>query len=150
MGDRITRRTTQKRIGFRNIFFFVSLFGAFLLVIVTIFFSIPTILRYVTQKGYVSPLSAAYGPQEALGNAMTEDMVRKKLHEANISIRSIDSFDDGFIVLLEGKEKVILSRKKPLGDQISSLQLISSRLTIEGKHFASLDLRFDRPVLLPK
>lgn len=150
MGDRVSRKTIQKKRGVKNILFFVSVFFALLLIIVTIFFSVPTIFRYMSQKGYISPLSATSSRNGSLGSNMTEDMLRKSLHESNVSVTSITAFDEGFLVILDGKEKVIFSRKKPLADQISSLQLISSRLTIEGKHFASLDLRFDRPVLVPK
>jgi hypothetical protein len=54
------------------------------------------------------------------------------------------------MIILETGEKVILSKKKSLDLQIASLQRISSRFTIEGKHFVLLDLRFDRPVLIAK
>jgi hypothetical protein len=43
--------------------------------------------------------------------------------------------------------EVILSSKKDIGSQLSSLQLMLARLTIEGKKLKVLDFRFDNPVV---
>ena len=57
------------------------------------------------------------------------------------------SSDASLIVELENEGVVILSSKKDIRSQISSLQLILSRLTIEGKKLKILDFRYDNPVV---
>jgi hypothetical protein len=132
-------------------FLFLFFFLLFLVLIVaTCFYSVPIIYGYLAKRGYISPLASKLSLHDALGNTMTLDEVNQQLQEAHFSSKSIEEFDNGYIVTLQTGEKVIFSKKKPLNSQISSLQLISSRLTIEGKHFVQLDLRFDRPVLVPK
>lgn len=71
-----------------------------------------------------------------------------KLKKNNISFASISSFSEGgFFIKLGAGEEIILSSQKNIDVQISSLQLILSRLTIEGKRFSRLDFRFDKPVI---
>ena len=76
-------------------------------------------------------------------------LTEEKLDNAKISFVSVSDKNDGSlsIKLKEGGE-VILSSKKDIQTQISSLQLILSRLTIEdGKKLKSLDFRYDSPVV---
>ena len=69
------------------------------------------------------------------------------LRKNNIQFSSI-SFSQGFFVIkLSLGEEVFIAPSKNLELQISSLQLILSRLTIEGKKFSRLDFRFDKPVV---
>jgi hypothetical protein len=51
-----------------------------------------------------------------------------------------------YLITLAGNSEVII-KKDDVASQIASLQLIMTRLTMEGKGFARLDLRFDRPVI---
>jgi hypothetical protein len=60
---------------------------------------------------------------------------------------AIASSDGSFIVNFADGGEVILSSKKDIGSQLSSLQLILSSLTIEGKRLKILDFRFDNPVV---
>jgi cell division septal protein FtsQ len=80
----------------------------------------------------------------------TESVVldlEKELKKYKISFSSM-VYEDGNIVLnLKDGGVVILSSKKDISLQLSSLQLILSRLTIEGKKLKSLDLRFDSPII---
>lgn len=69
------------------------------------------------------------------------------LKKANVPFSSITSSSDFYIIVLSGGGKVIISSKKELAVQISSLQLMLSRLTIEGKRIKSLDFRFDKPII---
>jgi hypothetical protein len=57
------------------------------------------------------------------------------------------NLDNSFTVELRDGGEVILSSGKDLDSQLSSLQLILSRLTIEGKKLKKLDFRFDNPVV---
>jgi hypothetical protein len=151
MRDAISRRKSQPpRASFKRVIFFFFLLLTIGLLLATVFYSIPTIIAYLSQKGYVSPLSRQFSLPDALGNSVSEETVKQALGKAHFTLKKIEGFDDGYIVTLKSGEKVLFSKKKPLDEQISSLQLISSRLTIEGKQFSQLDLRFDRPVLVPK
>ena len=76
--------------------------------------------------------------------AALENMLNKK----NISFASTNINSDGsFTVELRDGGELILSSKKDLDNQLSSLQLILSRLTIEGKKLKKLDFRYDNPVV---
>ena len=74
--------------------------------------------------------------------------LEKLLDQDGILITNINTEADGSLRLhLKDGGEVILSSKKDLRSQISSLQLILSRLTIEGKKLKVLDFRFNRPVI---
>lgn len=99
---------------------------------------------YKTQfdSSYVSPLS------QSLSNNLDENELRNLLNTHKISFASVSiASDSSFLVFLSKDEIAILSSKKPLSEQVSSLQRILMRLTIEGKSFQRLDLRFDKPVV---
>jgi hypothetical protein len=89
---------------------------------------------------YLSPIAQNKNSQNSL--------LENKLQKANISFIALSSNPDGSstIMLKDGGE-IILSSKKDIGSQISSLQLILSKLTIEGKRLKILDFRFDNPVV---
>lgn len=73
------------------------------------------------------------------------------MQQKNVPTVSIEQVSDtSYKVVLSEGEEVYLSSKKSLAEQISSLQRILSRLTIEGKHFVRLDVRFDKPVITLK
>jgi hypothetical protein len=74
--------------------------------------------------------------------------LENELSKNQISFSAASANQDGSytIKLLTGGE-VILSSKKDIGSQLSSLQLMLSRLTIEGKKLKTLDFRFDNPVV---
>lgn len=77
-------------------------------------------------------------------NSVLESLLRKN----NIDYTNISMNRDGSTTVnLNGGGEVILSSKKDIGSQITSLQLILSRLTIEGKKLKTLDFRFDNPVV---
>jgi hypothetical protein len=149
MGNVVNKRR-QKKITFKSILFFTILFLSIVSIVVTIFYTIPQLTRYVTRKWYISPLASGVLPYESGKNSFTQAQIKTKLSKAGFQIKKIDENEGSFIIIFETEEKVILSKKKSLDLQIASLQRISSRFTIEGKHFVLLDLRFDRPVLIAK
>ncbi len=76
------------------------------------------------------------------------DVLSKALSAENIGFTNIVASPDGTLtVFLTDNGEVILSSKQDIRQQVASLQLILSSLTIEGKKLKSLDLRFDRPVI---
>jgi hypothetical protein len=74
--------------------------------------------------------------------------LEKILTQNKVFFSSVNANSDGsFTVNLLSGGEVILSSKKDIGSQLSSLQLMLSRLTIEGKKLKILDFRFDNPVV---
>jgi hypothetical protein len=71
------------------------------------------------------------------------------LQKSGIAFASVESAGDfTYIINLRDGGQVVITQNKNVQNQISSLQLILSRLTIEGKRFKSLDFRYDKPVVL--
>ena len=66
-----------------------------------------------------------------------------KIEFLSISLNS----DTSYSIELQDRSKIILSSKKDIQRQISSLQPILKLLTIEGRRFEVLDFRFDKPVI---
>ena len=75
-------------------------------------------------------------------------MVENQFGKKNISYSKVTEEPDGSVsvILKEGGE-VIIAPKKNLNTQLSSLQLMLSRLTIDGKRLKTLDFRYDNPVV---
>ncbi len=113
------------------------LFFLLIILILTEFFYLNF---YSPRSNFISPI--AKNSKSSLGS------LESKFEEKKISYTKMSASSDGsFIVKLSGGGEVILSSKKDIGSQLSSLQLILSRLTIEGKRLKSLDFRFDNPVV---
>lgn len=89
----------------------------------------------------VSPLAkkTSYNP----------DSIEGQLSKNNIQFSEIKiATDSSYLISLKDEGVVNLSNNKDIQEQITSLQLILARLTIEGKKFKRLDLRFDKPIIL--
>ncbi|MCL4418602.1 hypothetical protein M1146_00705 [Patescibacteria group bacterium] len=84
-----------------------------------------------------------------LGKGNTRDVdIAGLLYKENIPFASVSiASDSSFTVNLLGGGEVMLSSKKDITTQISTLQLILKRLTIEGKKIKELDFRFDKTIL---
>ncbi|MCL5113751.1 MAG: hypothetical protein M1372_01105 [Patescibacteria group bacterium] len=84
-----------------------------------------------------------------LGKSNTKDIdIANLLYKENIPFASVSiASDSSFTVNLLGGGEVMLSSKKDITTQISTLQLILKRLTIEGKKIKILDFRFDKTIL---
>ena len=74
-------------------------------------------------------------------------VLKKTLGRNKIEFETITASGSSYIVQLKGGKNVIFSTQKGITEQISSLQFILTRLTMEGKLFRQLDLRFDKPVI---
>ena len=117
----------------KNIFLIIF---ATTLLFLTVYFAVSNF--FLSKTPFVSPLSKTTG-----------ESFEKKLSKANIPFASISvASDSSFLIFLKDGSEVNLSDKKNIQKQISSLQLILSRLTIEGKRFKRLDLRFDKPIIV--
>jgi hypothetical protein len=76
--------------------------------------------------------------------------IKKALTKEQIEVQSIEAVNEGYLITLDKGKTVLFSAKKDIQSQISSLQFILSRLTMEGRQFSRLDLRFDKPIIVGK
>ncbi len=72
---------------------------------------------------------------------------KSMLQAATIVFSTVTSSQSSIIIKLDGGADAILSDEKDISEQVSSLQGILSRLTMEGKKFRLLDLRFSKPII---
>jgi hypothetical protein len=112
--------------------------------VVAYFFSLSLFLP----KEFISPLSSAVTTESSYEDDEKIDLIREALKKEKIEVVSIVHKNDVFIVELKNNAEVVLSAKKDVTSQISSLQFILSRLTMEGRRFSRLDLTFDKPVIV--
>jgi cell division septal protein FtsQ len=70
------------------------------------------------------------------------------LNKDQIEYTTITKGNGSYIVVLKNGGKVTFSAQKDIMTQIASLQYILSHLTMEGRQFSTLDLRFDQPVIV--
>lgn len=108
---------------------------------------------FFRSKPYISPLSLNTFLDNSKKNdnnkKIAEEKISSLLAEKGIKYAYFVTRDDSsFQLTLKNGEEVLFSRSKPIELQISSLQHILSRLTIEGKSVIRIDLRFDKPVIL--
>lgn len=118
----------------------------YIFLIEILLFSLILILEFVYfnfdlgRSAFISPL--ANNMSSAVLN------VEKELTSSDINFLTVSQTADAtFTIKLKDGGVVILSAKKNIGKQIASLQLILSRLTIEGKKLKNLNFKFDKPVV---
>lgn len=109
------------------------------------------VLFQQSQKPFViSPLPV----MRALATNIHDDenviAIKKALKEKSIAFTKVETKDSYYIVTLDSEAEVTLSAKKDIMTQISSLQFILTRLTMEGRQFRKLDLQFDKPIIVLK
>lgn len=96
--------------------------------------------KYIFKKPILSPLPKNYKSQ---GQDIRNLLEKERVKFLEISIAT----DSSYMVSLDGGGQAIISPRKNIEEQVRSLQIVLSRLTIEGKRFRSLDFRFDKPVV---
>ena len=140
MRQRFERRSMGNHALKRVVFFWIGCSVIFFVVLVSIYF----FQKLQKRNVYISPLSKQ-NQNEQTNNVNT---IKTLLTEKNLSVSVVSPFDDtSYYVKLATGEEAFFSSKKSLVDQVSSLQLVLSRLTIEGKHVLRIDFRFDTPVI---
>lgn len=96
---------------------------------------------FFTDGRIISPLSST-GPD------YSSSEMEKKLYSAGLGFSSIKiASDSSYVVVLSDGGKAIITPRKNINEQISSLQVVLNRLTIEGKKVKVIDFRFDKPVI---
>ena len=134
----IKKRKIKTRFFQQIKIFFIALMGMVVLLgIVYLVFS----LFFPQKQLFISPL--------ALQKNTKHNQIDEMLEKSGIAFTSVENAKDStYLVNLKDGGQVIITQNKNVQNQISSLQLILSRLTIEGKRFKSLDFRYDKPVVL--
>lgn len=137
------RRSRRNRKGKSSLVIF-SLVFAFLIISLVIVGG----YLYFTNGTILSPLPASLGGRFPTSSSeQSEEELKRLLRAHNIMYTSISNGPDEFVINLNQKQQVIVAKEKSLPSQISSLQVILPRLTMEGKQFRRLDLRYDKPVV---
>jgi len=133
-------REIKKRPREKN-WFLTSIIIFFLCLSVLLVYYLPT--HYFFKKAsFISPV-----PSNSTINQI--ESLKSLLKKNNIAFQDVSLPSDAYLmVTLTTGEEIIFSAQKSLELQISSLQLIVSRLTIEGKRFSRLDFRFDEPIII--
>ena len=98
---------------------------------------------------FISPLPTTQIAQADQGVAVVQK-IELVLRKKQIDFISISRQNDSYVITLQDKSKVTFSSQKDIMSQIASLQYILSHLTMDGREFSSLDLRFDQPVIVMK
>ena len=134
----IKKRKLKNKLFAEVKIFFASLFILFIL------FSVGFVLfNFVLPKGeLLSPLAKQL--ENRRHNQLEGDLAQDNIMYDSIEVAS----DSSYLINLKDGGQVIISPGKNIENQISSLQLIISRLTIEGKRFKVLDFRYDKPVIV--
>ncbi|SRR5258708_33863332 len=137
----------KRRRYLKKIIFFSSFFLTIGIVLLLVGFYV--VLVKLEKPLYISPLPITPLVQADQGDHLQmqlEDGLRKK----HIEYVSIVKENDSYVVTLQDNSKVTFSTQKDIMTQIASLQYILSDLTMEGRAFSTLDLRFDQPVIVIK
>lgn len=129
----------------KKVFFFSSLIGIILILGVGILYY--TYFFKSDKPEFSNPL-----PIKTVVQANQEDLFLKSLKnalekEAIVYTKITREKDGSYNVVLEKGGVVTFGPQKDIMAQIASLQYILSHLTMEGKLFSQLDLRFEKPVI---
>lgn len=133
----------QKRL------YFISIIISCFSVVTSSFLSYWLFLR---PHAIISPLAMVFAASQTSSTNQQVDMlgnIQKQLADAKIVYSKINQIDaTTYTITINDDETVFIDGSKDINRQIDSLQLITSRLTMEGKHFSRLDVRFDKPVIV--
>ena len=99
----------------------------------------------------ISPIPLSFqGKRPALDDSSVIAL-KKMLSKYEISYDQIYTTKEGdYIIKLNPDGEVLLNQNAALEQNISSLQLVLARITMEGKRFSRLDFRFEKPVIVFK
>lgn len=103
---------------------------------------------YMNQPLYISPLPILK-TVKGVDDVSVDQRVAGELKKNHIAYTAIDTVESSAIIVkLKDNGEVLLTSDKDISMQIASLQVILVRLTMEGKQFRKLDLRFSKPVIV--
>lgn len=101
-------------------------------------------------KKLVSPLPLQKKVQTTFpkNSGLNQQQIELLLKSKNIAYVSVSVNSETIHITLDEESDVLFSSSKNISEQVTSLQLIVSRLTIEGKRFKRLDFRYNKPVVV--
>lgn len=103
------------------------------------------VISYYQQFDYQSLSSGEFLRQKDI---LTTLSFLEKLKEMNIQINSIDIGSSHMLVFNSDGKIIIFTTEKSQERQRYELEIIVRQTKIDGKDFKSLDLRFDKPVII--
>jgi hypothetical protein len=104
--------------------------------------------KFFVKHGYISPLAKIPFIDKTTQEENDKEFLKTSLAKQHLEVEKIVIEQNIYKITIKNGPELLLSTKKDLNDQISSLQFILSRLTMEGKRVKSLDIRFDKPVVI--
>lgn len=145
---RKTELPRKRRRFIRRVLFYSSFLLAIALVCVG--FAGYSLWTKLHKPLFISPLPSAQAAQAAQVDQgeIVEQQIESDLHKKQIEYTSVQRQNDSYVITLQDNSKVTFSSQKDIMSQIASLQYILKHLTMEGRDFSSLDLRFDQPVIV--
>jgi hypothetical protein len=123
----------------------------FVIIIVLLLFAAITVFGlllkqiYLDQK-YVSPIprvNTVDNSKLKIDQNIAQELQKREIRYIRIDISSLSYYR----IVLTNNSIILLAVDKDLKQQIASLQYILNRLTMEGRSFKKLDLRFNKPVI---
>lgn len=107
------------------------------------------IIKIISRPFIISPIALPFSGDLASDDKNIAEL-EKLLQDKKISYTNINRTSNSLSIKLTNSGEVIISPQKKLNTQIHSLQYMLSHLTMEGRDFTRLDLRFDKPVIVLK
>lgn len=102
-----------------------------------------------TPKFFPSTLKSPIPSGVTARNESLVQDIKDTLVRAGIPFDEVyEASESAYIIKQKDSREIFLTSKKDIKLQVATLQFILSRLTIEGKGFSRLDLRFDKPVVV--
>jgi hypothetical protein len=105
------------------------------------------LVKVIRKPFLISPIILSFTQDSGNDDKYLAEL-EKNLQDKRISYSAINKLSNSTLIKLTNSGEVIISSQKDLSTQISSLQYLLARLTMEGKDFTRLDLRFDKPVIV--
>lgn len=100
------------------------------------------------ENPYIAPIPSQKDVQGVATHHFDQTSeLASELAKNELPYDTIQGVNGGYDVKLTSGEEVIFSADKDIASQISSLQLIQSRLKIEDRRFSRLDFRYEKPVI---
>jgi cell division septal protein FtsQ len=130
--ERIKTKYVRKKRRLVFILISLCLIGLVILIILS---------RLGKKELFISPIT---GISNQDAKKIETILINAQITYASITLEA----DSSYVVKLQDGGEVILSLKKNIDKQITSLQLILKQLTIDGKRFNRIDFRFDKPLVV--
>lgn len=145
-------RIVKKRNATQKVLFIVSLFTCLILILLFATYKLHYFDSFITPL-IKSPIPESFIEGDVVSGAIfAKNPMEEIIHDLKSAHVSFDrvyaSSESAYIVTRKEGGEIILTANKDIALQVATLQLILTRLTIEGKSLSRIDLRFDKPVVV--